>query len=101
VVERRRLEIGVRRALGATSRDISGLVLARGLALVGLAVPIGLVCAVAGAGLLQSLLFGIEPLDPTTFAAVLAGVPVVALAACLWPARRAVAIEPLDALRED
>jgi predicted permease len=101
VVERRRVEIGVRRALGATSRDISGLVLGKGLKLVGLAIPIGLAGAAAGAGLMRSLLFGIAPSDPMTFGTVALVVAAVALAACAWPARRATGIEPLDALRED
>jgi hypothetical protein len=101
VVERRRVEIGVRRALGATGRDVSGLVLGKGLKLVGLAVPLGVLGAAAGVGLLRSLLFGIEPADPSTFAVVAIVVPAVALAACLMPARRAARIEPLDALRDE
>jgi predicted lysophospholipase L1 biosynthesis ABC-type transport system permease subunit len=101
VVERRRGEIGVRRALGATSRDISRLVVGRGMRLVALALPLGLAGAYVGSGLLRTLLFGIQPADPPTFAAVLATVSAVSLAACAWPARRAVSIEPLDALREE
>jgi predicted permease len=101
IVERRRVEIGVRRALGATGRDISELVVRKGLMLVLIAIPIGLAGAAAAVGLLRSLLFGIEPADPATFAIVLIAVPIVALAACAWPARRAASIEPLDALREE
>jgi ABC-type antimicrobial peptide transport system permease subunit len=101
IVERRRVEIGLRRALGATGANISALVLGKGIRLVGLAVPIGFAGAIAGVGLLRNLLFGIGPADLATFAAVLVGVPVVALAACVWPARRASRIEPLDALREN
>lgn len=101
VVERRRVEIGVRRALGASGRDISGLVLGRGFRLVAFALPVGLAGAAAGVGLLRSLLFGIEPADPATFVVVAVGVPAVALAACLLPARRAVGIEPIDALRDE
>ncbi|HUR20214.1 MAG TPA: FtsX-like permease family protein, partial [Vicinamibacterales bacterium] len=99
-VERRRTEIGVRRALGATPWQISRLVLGRGLILVAMGVPVGSVGAAAGAGMLRSLLFGVEPIDPITFVAVVIAVPLVALAACYIPARRATFIEPLDALRE-
>jgi putative ABC transport system permease protein len=101
IVERRRVEIGVRRALGATSRDISRLVLGRGLRLLAIALPLGLACSAAGVGLLRNLLFGVAPVDPTTIAVVGIAVPVVALAACIWPARRAVNIAPIDALREE
>lgn len=100
IVERRRVEIGVRRALGATGRDVAGLVIGRGLRLLALAVPLGLACSAAGAGLLRNLLFGIEPADLPTFASVAVLIPLVGLAACIWPARRAVAITPLEALRE-
>jgi predicted permease len=100
VVERRRTEIGVRRALGATGRNIFGLIAGRGLKLIALAVPLGVAGAAAGAGLLRNLLFGIEPVDPVAFAVVVIIVPTVALASCLWPARRAAGIEPVDALRE-
>jgi ABC-type antimicrobial peptide transport system permease subunit len=101
VVERRRVEIGVRRALGATSRNISGLVFGRGAKLIGLAVPLGLVSSAAVVTLLRKLLFGVEPLDPVTFALVTVVVPAVAMAASVWPARRAARIAPLDALRDD
>lgn len=100
-VERRRVEIGIRRALGATPLQISNLVLGRGLRLVAIGVPIGAIGAAASAGGLRTLLFGIEPLDVTTFVAVVVVVPLVALVACYLPARRATFIEPLDALREE
>ena len=51
--------------------------------------------------LLRNLLFGIQPTDLVTFAGVVMVVPLVALIACVWPARRAIGIEPLDALRDD
>lgn len=101
IVERRRVEIGVRRALGATSQDISRLVVGRGLKLLAIAVPLGLVCSAAGVGLLQSLLFGVKPMDVPTFVAIGIAVPAVALVACVWPARKAINIAPLDALREE
>ena len=101
VVERRRVEIGVRRALGATSRDISHLVIGRGLRLLAIALPIGLAGSAAGAGLLRNLLFGVAPIDPATFVIIGVAVPAVALVACIWPARTAVRIAPIDALRDE
>ncbi len=101
VVERRRVEFGVRRALGATANDITGLVIGQGLKLVAVAIPLGLISAAAGAGLLRNLLFGIQASDPMTFAGVVIAIAVVSLAAAVWPARRAAAIEPMQALRED
>jgi putative ABC transport system permease protein len=101
VVERRRTEIGVRRALGATSRNIFELIVGKGLRLVGMAIPLGIAGAAAGGGLLRSLLFGVEPVDPVAFGAVIVVTSLVALAACVWPAHRAANIEPLDALREE
>ncbi|HEX5216778.1 MAG TPA: ABC transporter permease [Vicinamibacterales bacterium] len=101
VVERRRVEIGVRRALGATASDIAGLVIGKGLKLVAVAVPIGLVSAAAGSALMRNLLFGIQPSDPLTFVGVVITIAIVSLAASAWPARRAAAIEPMQALREE
>lgn len=101
IVERRRREIGVRRALGATERNIFDLFLRHGLKLVGVAIPLGIVGATAGVGLLRNLLFGIQPMDPVAFTVVVIVVPLVAIASCVWPARRAASIEPLDALREE
>ena len=62
---------------------------------------VGLPAAVAGARLPQSMLFGLQPGDPLTFAAALVGIAVVALAASFVPARRAASVEPMLALRSE
>jgi putative ABC transport system permease protein len=92
-------EIGVRLALGARPADILGLVLKRGmrLALVGLAV--GLAASYALTRLMTGLLYGVSATDPLTYVAVALVIAAVALAACLIPARRAMKIDPMDALR--
>ena len=99
-VSERTKEIGVRTALGATTRDTYALVLRRGLAMAGVGLLLGLAGAVATTRYLQSLLFGVAPTDPVVLfgaAAVLLG---VSLLACLVPARRAARIDPMVALRE-
>ena len=98
-VSRRTGEIGIRMALGAQSRDVVRMVLRQGLALtVG-----GLLAGVAGAfaltRFLASLLFEVKPTDPVTYTLVAVVLGVVALAACLIPARRAAKVDPLVALR--
>lgn len=100
-VERRRTEFGVRRALGARESDITRLVLTRAL-LLGLAgAAIGIPLAAAGAGLLETLLFGVRPIDPLTFAVVPVVVLLLSLAASWQPARRALRVDPSTALRCD
>jgi putative ABC transport system permease protein len=98
-VSRRQREIGVRAALGASRLDILRLVISQGL---GVTVA-GLLLGVAGAAgvtrLMQQLLFGVAPLDPMTFVAAPLVLAVVALAACLVPARRAARTDPAVALR--
>jgi ABC-type antimicrobial peptide transport system permease subunit len=92
-------EFGIRVALGADSGKVLGLVLWHG----GVLVMMGLVLGVAGAlgltRLLKSLLFGVTPTDPATFVIVSIVLAVVALTACLVPARRAMRVDPMVALR--
>ena len=101
VVSLRTNEIGVRMALGAQPRDVLGLVLGRGTKLAVAGVAIGLAGALALSRFLSSLLFGVRSTDPPTFLAVALLLIAVALAACYFPARRAMRVEPLVALRHE
>lgn len=98
-VSQRTQEIGVRMALGAGARDVVRMVVREGLALALAGIGIGLAAAFALTRTIASLLFGITPTDPATFAAVAALLAALALAACYIPARRATRIDPLVALR--
>ena len=99
-VAQRTREFGVRTALGATPRDIMVLVLKQGtiITIAGLAIGFGL--AAATVQYLSQYLFGVAPLDPTTFAAAGTLLAALALAACAIPARRAARIDAIDALRD-
>jgi putative ABC transport system permease protein len=99
-VEARRQEIGVRVALGASGRDVLGLVVARGLALAMTGVVIGLVISLFATRVMQAVLFGIGPSDPATYTEVLAALTMVAALAAYLPARRALAVDPVAALSE-
>jgi putative ABC transport system permease protein len=100
-VERRQVEFGVRRALGGDERHILRLVLAHATACVAAGVVGGVIAAALGAGLLQSLLFGVDASDPATYLAAGLVVWVVALAAAAVPAIRAMRIDPARTLRAD
>ncbi|HET7552124.1 MAG TPA: ABC transporter permease [Gemmatimonadaceae bacterium] len=101
LVSQRRREIGVRMALGATARDVRGMVVRQGLVLAALGAGAGLVAALALSRLMASLLYGVGANDLTTFAAVLVALLGVAALASYLPARRASAIDPTEALREE
>jgi len=92
-------EIGVRQALGATPRNILFLVLKKGMGLTLAGVVLGLGCSLVLTRLMSSLLFGVNASDPLTFVTVPLVLGLVALLACLIPARRATRIDPLVALR--
>jgi putative ABC transport system permease protein len=94
-------EFGVRMALGAKRHDIVALVVRDGLKLAGIGIIIGIVVALPLTRLLRVLLFGITASDPVTFVWVSLALGVVAAAACYVPARRAISIDPVKALRVD
>jgi putative ABC transport system permease protein len=100
VAERAR-EIGIRMALGAESGSVLGLVLRQGAAVAGIGLLLGVAASLGLAGLLESLLFGVGARDLTTFLAAPLLLALVALAACLVPARRATRMNPVDVLRQD
>ena len=92
---RRRHEIDVRMAVGADAEDVLRLVLWDGLQLVCLGLAVGLAGAVAGARVLDALLYGVSPLDPVVLGSVVALLASIALAACYVPAKRASRQDPL------
>jgi predicted permease len=98
-VSQRKREIGIRLALGAQSGDVVGMVLRQGAKLALVGVCIGVVAALGLARLMTSLLFGVTAHDPLTFAAVAALLILIALLACYIPARRAMKVDPMVALR--
>jgi putative ABC transport system permease protein len=100
VTERLR-EIGIRSALGASPTAILAMVVRQGLTLTATGAAIGLFGAAFASSALGTLLFGVSPLDPATYTGVTLLVAVVAAIACGVPARRAVSVDPLIALRAD
>jgi predicted permease len=98
-VAQRTQEIGIRMALGADARRVVALMLSGAMRPVAAGILAGALAALAGAGVLQSFLFGVGPLDPIAFAAAAALLAAVALLAAYVPARRATRVDPLGALR--
>ena len=98
-VQQRTQEIGIRIALGAVPRDVSGLVLGQGLRLTGIGLAIGVGAALVATRLMVNLVFGVSPYDPGVFLFVVTLLGGVALTAAYIPARRASRVNPLDALR--
>jgi putative ABC transport system permease protein len=100
-VSQRTHEIGIRMALGASANSVLRLILGQGLRLVIWGLGLGLFGAFALTRLMSSLLFAVEPTDPLTWLVVALALTAVAALACLIPARRAITIDPLTALRSE
>ena len=98
-VSRRTQDIGVRMAFGANVRDIRVLVFRQGMIQVGIGVLIGIAVSLGGARVLESMLEQVSPTDPAVFAAATGVLVLVAMLGCWIPARRAVRIDPMTALR--
>ncbi len=100
-VASRRREIGIRRALGALPSRVVRDVTSGTFAIVGVGVAAGVVAAIAAARLLESVLFGVGAADPIALVATAAVVLMVSMLACIVPARRAVRVDPTEALRSE
>jgi len=100
-VARRTREIGIRIALGARPSAVVGLALSRIAVLSTIGIGLGLAAAAALTGYLQSMLFGLTPLDPITFIAVPTSFELTAILASYLPARRATKVDPVVALRQE
>ncbi len=98
-VARRTREIGLRMALGASARDVRRQVLKQGMVLAGIGVAAGLTASVALTRLMSALLYGVSPTDPVTYVVVASGLIGITLLASYLPARRAMRVDPMEALR--
>jgi predicted permease len=100
-VAQRTREFGVRIALGAQDRDVLGMVFAEGVRLAAAGIAVGITMSLLITRYMSSLLFGVEPNNPTALAGVAALISVVACVASLLPARRATRVDPMVALRSE
>jgi putative ABC transport system permease protein len=98
-VSRRKQEIGVRIALGASFSQIVRMILSSGLMLIGAGIVLGLAGSAAAAKILQQMIWKVSPFDPLSFAVVAGILLMVGLQACLWPAFRAARVDPVSVLR--
>jgi putative ABC transport system permease protein len=101
MVSERTHEIGIRLTLGAQSGNVLRMVLGQGLRLALAGTAVGLAAALIVSQFMAGLLYGVRPTDPLTFVGVTILLIGVALLACYLPARRAVRVDPLIALRHD
>ncbi|WP_321469919.1 ABC transporter permease [uncultured Paludibaculum sp.] len=100
-VSQRTREIGIRLALGARPGDVRQMFVRYGLNLCAIGITIGLAAAAVLTRVMKSLLFGVAPVDPVTFAAVPVALLLAVLAACYLPARRASAVNPVECIRAE
>jgi putative ABC transport system permease protein len=100
-VGQRTREFGIRMALGASTGDVLRLVMRSGLKMIAIGLGIGLIATLALTQSLQSVLFGVKPMDPLTFAAAAGTLIIAALMACAIPALRAARVDPASALRQE
>jgi len=100
-VSQRTQEIGVRIAIGATTRDILSLVFRQGMIPLGIGLAIGLSASLAVNRLLESMLVQVSPSDPITLLVASGVLILAAMLGCLIPARRAIRVDPADALRHE
>jgi len=100
-VTQRRREIGIRMALGARPGELQRMIVCQGLILAGFGIALGAGAALGLSRLMKSLLYGVSPLDPLTYVAVAVVLVMSAVLASYLPARRAAAVDPLDALRTE
>jgi len=98
-VAQRTHEIGIRMAIGAQPRDVFRMILGQGMVLAVIGIAFGLVGAFGLTRLMRSMLFGVEPTDPLTFAAIALILATVAMVACYLPGRRATKVDPTISLR--
>ena len=101
IVRGRMREIGVRTALGARTSDVLRLVVLEGMTPTAIGIGVGALAALASAGILKKLVFGVSASDPVTLAAVAGALALVALLTSLLPAYRAARLDPLKVLRTD
>jgi putative ABC transport system permease protein len=100
-VAERTNELGIRLALGAQRPDLLKSVVGQGIGIAGAGIAIGVLVALGLTRLMSNLLFGVSAVDPVTFAAVGAGVALIALVACAIPGWRVLRVNPLIALRRE
>jgi putative ABC transport system permease protein len=100
-VSQRRREVGIRLALGAEPASVKRMLVRDGLILAAVGCAVGLPAAARLLRLMSSLLFGVRPLDPVTYAAMSLALLAAAIIACYFPARKAAAVDPAETLRSE